>query len=199
MSPNNLEEIARQLKNHDERLEKLEVLEGYSGWVLIEDTILLLSAANIDFQNIPASYKNLAIYGSLRGTSIATSIGLGIRFNNDSGNNYDSIEGGINQVGLATAEVVSGSYLRSGMCSSFGSPANTYSNVRYEFMDYLSTTNFQSMLGHTQEVRDDSTGNIYVRVCGGTWKSTVAINRITVFPFAGSFEAESRLCLYGIR
>src|SRR6476659_2609206 len=77
------------------------------GLVLIEDQVLS-STSTFDFQNIPGTYKHLLLEYQLRGSDAGGSVFALMRFNSDTGANYQSVQQKFNG-STTTLSQVSGS------------------------------------------------------------------------------------------
>src|SRR5262245_26754499 len=81
------------------------------GWVLIDDILMTGTTASADFASIPGIYAHLALWIFARGSDSSGLVGVYLRFNGDSGNNYHwqlhagtGLSGSANQgVGVAQA------------------------------------------------------------------------------------------------
>lgn len=78
------------------------------------------------------------------------------------------------------------------------SPADSATYQEVLISNYISTIFHKSFVLLGWNPRAYSSGNEYSMFGGGAWKSTSAINRITIFPSAGNFIAGSRLTIYGL-
>src|SRR3972149_4739610 len=82
--------------------------------IQIFDSTLSVATASFDIQNIPSNYKHLWIIWQGRGDNATLQVEVVMRFNNDSGANYDYQT----QLGDSTANTagasVGATYLRAG-------------------------------------------------------------------------------------
>jgi len=178
-------------------------LWGNGGMTLIETKLLAAPSASFDFTSIPAIYSHLKII--LHGRS---AYGTGandaavLRFNNDTGNNYDfrPIAGytdtTVNAVGAqATSKIFLGnvplSTATAGMAGSAEIIIPNYKETAFR-KNCISTYFCESA---------QSTPNTDMRIGigGGHWRNTDAINRITIFLDSnGNFIIGSMASLYGL-
>lgn len=120
---------------------------GSSRWVtdpaVIAETTLGVDTATITFNNIPAEWRHLVIKyrsratGSLAANTITQPVG--IRFNNDSGNNYSCTGYIRNMKAVATATpTTTRTYevLNDGSAGAIGSTAATYGNAAGGLTNY---------------------------------------------------------------
>jgi len=192
-------EIARQLKNHDERLDKLETIEGLGGWVLIEE--IVGPVATFSFTSISSVYKHLRILGILRSDRATSNDPIRINFNGDYGNNYYySRAAFFHNVGYVTAEGLGVPNIHGGYITGANSPAFWVSPYDLFIPCYSRTVVYKVAQIIEVTFADSPTGSIFLRYCAGIWLNTNSITRIDIATMAaGNFVAGSVLGLYGIR
>jgi hypothetical protein len=164
---------------------------------LISSGTLGSPAANIDISSIPATYSHLqlVLYGQ---TSDGSPQFVNMRFNNDSGSNYDR-----QQISAVATTVVGAESLGATSASIGGVPNSSagsfagYLSVLVPF--YATTTFYKAFLALAGFQTGTSTGLLRMQNYDGGWRSTSAIDRITVFPGAGNFVTGTAYALYGIR
>lgn len=156
------------------------------------------NGGTFDFTSIPASYKVLKVVYLARGDTAATSTNLWVRFNGDSGNNYDY------ERSLATATTVScdqGQAVAQVICGDVvaaNGPANSADSGEITIPNYAGTTFQKSLVAISGAKNGTGAGNTFTRFASGWWRSTVAINEVTVLPAAGNFVVGSVAYLYGL-
>lgn len=167
--------------------------------MLLADSLVAGSAvASIDFTSIPAHWTHLRveIEGRVSGAVVADFVRM--RFNNDSTNSYNW-----QQLQAVNAAVSAGpATLTSGILfatipgsSAAGDVASGGSAV---VPNYAGTTFHKSARSFASSSGDDTAANQRVDLFGGRWKSTAAINRITLTVLGGSnFEIGTRASIYG--
>ena len=156
------------------------------GMVEIYKNTLASTAASFDITSIPGTYRDLLLVASLTPVASGTP-DINIRFNGDSGSNYEWVTG----------------YLT----GSIGGVNASTSDTRIK-CDLMDTTN--RFLIQTR-IFDYADGAIHKYVEGqGTriggsvhpqaarWKSNSAITQITLSPSSGSWAVGSRVTLYGL-
>lgn len=166
----------------------------------IFDSTLGADAASFDITGISSGFKHLELIANLRGTTAATQIEVQCRFNNDSGANYDAqffFILGAGSTGVTSAVAATAAQI--GLITAGTATANHSGTLRILVSDYANTTFFKKIEARTSYSRATGVSNDQINTIGvGTWNSTSAINRITIFPTAGNWLAGSRLTLYGI-
>lgn len=165
----------------------------------IEDQLLGSPAASFDFQNIPATFINLQIFLSARGDTAATSTTLNVRINNDSAAHYDRELQVAHSGTLATSETILGTEAIVGDVAANSATAGMVGSYLLTFFNYAQTTFFKNFTSSSGGFgRASSTNDVWLEAVFSEWISTAAINRVTLFPGAGSFLAGSRATLYGL-
>jgi hypothetical protein len=164
----------------------------------ISDTTLGGSAANVDITSIVATYAHLLIVSYARGDTAAANTALNVRFNNDTAANYDfqRLTGGAATVSAFEA------FAQTSIISCF-IPANTAGanlfNASLVFIPhYAGSANNKVALSLASVKLGTTTGSLATYLHGGFWRSSAAINRITLLPAAGNFVAGTRVSLYGM-
>jgi hypothetical protein len=157
--------------------------------VLLADTTLG-SAGQFDFTSISASYKHLKIIASLRGDDNGN-FSAAIRFNNDSGANYNYDQDGTSTAGATSMQPF----------GIIGKDIGTlqFTAVEAIIPDYAGS-NQKTLAGYGGHTPGASTTDYRVYRGVGSWASTAAITRITVFTNTGTtnFVAGSRITIYGL-
>lgn len=174
---------------------------GAGNWTLIQDINLSSGNGAIDFTSIPGTYKSLRIVGQVRTTDAAAGVELGVRFNNDSAGNYNSIRFSItHSAALGTAESLGGTSIKCAACNGDGAPASYYSPIEMFFPDYADTNIKHSMQAFVSSMSAISTGNLAFQSGQGSWTTaSTAISRITLISVSGgTFKQYSHASLYGL-
>jgi hypothetical protein len=150
-------------------------------------------AATIDLQSIPATYDDIMITISARASS--TNENYYLRFNNDSGANYDYNQ----DVGVQSLTVAAGAggatSAHAGSMPPSGSAANRFGTGTIWIPAYATTDRFKSYQSVWYDPKDASSGRVGGN-SGGVWLSTSAINRITFVTESNNFLAGSRISVY---
>lgn len=152
-------------------------------YVPIATTTLASAAASYTFSSIPSTYQDLALV--FNGASSSGVQNFQVRFNGDSATNYSD-----------TALTGNGTTATSGRDSTstviwIGAITTNQSILKLDVMNYANTTTYKTALART-----GSDG--YTTANVGLWRSTAAINSITVYISANNFTAGSTFTLYGI-
>jgi hypothetical protein len=167
---------------------------GTSGaLVRIEQVVVTGSvAATIDFSNIAQTYEDLILHLLARGDTAAAAVEVRARFNNDSAANYDHAAWGMGGNGTATAATGG----RFGAIPAASATAGKAGVCELIVPGYARTVFEHQAMGHDRYNTSDAFGTVDETQMA--WRSTAAINRITIYPFAGNFEIGTVATLYGL-
>lgn len=164
---------------------------------MLADTTLGVASASIDFTSIPQTFAHLMVEMYLRGDTAATTTTYSLRFNADSGANYDvqSLQG--------AAAVASAAETFAATGVSFTIPAgtataNVLGRTRVDISHYAGSANNKIFEAANVYKFGTASSQLAVQVVGGFWRSNAAINRITLATAAGNFAAGSRVTIYGL-
>jgi hypothetical protein len=150
------------------------------------------SGSSITFSSIPANYKSLQIRGVMLGTS---AFNVSMQLNSDTGSNYS-----VHRLsGNGSTPAAAG---QTNTVALYGSPNGVVGSVTYptafilDLIDYYSTSKYKTT---KQFMGIDLNGSGEVALWSGNWRSTAAINSVTVFLTAGSFASGTSIALYGVK
>jgi hypothetical protein len=156
-------------------------------------------AASMDFTSIPATYTDLIVKISARGTrSNSGSQVVSLRFNSDSGANYSYRRLYADGTSAASDSSTGDSYGTAGYVSKTFDTANTFGSCEIYVPNYAgSTTKSYSSDG----VEENNATLSYASIVAGLWSGTAAITAISLYASNGSFNWEqySSAILYGIK
>jgi hypothetical protein len=151
-------------------------------YALIDSTTLGSAQSSVTFSSIPATYTDLILV--IKATTISANHNL--RFNGDTGSNYSYT--GLYGDGSSAASFRSSSNTVIGLTyTSSGAPMS-----RIQIQDYANTTTYKTILN-----RQDDAANATMTTVG-LWRSTSAINSITIVGSGGNIPSGSTFKLYGI-
>ena len=165
-------------------------------YVALATQTLSTTATSVTFSSIPQGYTDLMFITNTFTSGTATFRGLTLQIGNgtvDTGINYSDTYLSGNGTAASSSGRSSAGYMEGPQDSSTTVPSTGIFN----FMNYANTTTFKTTI--TRESR--SNANVAARV--NLWRSTSAINIITIYsPDLGSvltpFAAGSTFSLYGI-
>ena len=161
---------------------------------LINSTILTTTTSEVIFNSIPATYRDLLLKVSARGTGTNTE--LSIQFNSDTGANYPfrRIYGdgsGLSQSSNTTTRVVNN------MLNQTNYTANTFGNGEFYIAAYAS--NAYKVISADGTTENNNTGS-FIMMTANQWSSSSAVHTIRLYDDdGGSFVQYSSFYLYGIK
>lgn len=194
------EQIAEQLRSLKEDVDFLLSLATPRGQYEIDDQILI-SAANFDFLNISQDFRHLVLRFSLKSDRTSSDVDeCLLKFNNDSSSIYDSVRTSwLHSAGYVTNEKVAFSSLLITEVAADVALAASFAVGKIEVPDYTVTTKNKTSHAYGGYHKTEGAGGNILTGGTGTWKSTAAISRITIFPEVGSnWLAGSRMTLFGV-
>ena len=189
-------------------LNTISGLLGAAGAAVVGDyesiaTVSVTTATpSITFSSIPSTYKHLQLRAHIMSTAGASGIYGQGRVGNgsvDSGSNYSDHYLAGNGAGTGAGSG-SGSYFRA-----FGYLSGSQNNAHptalvMDLLDYANTNAYKTF---RQLYGADSNGVGEIALGSASWRSTSAINALTIFAFsqgsASNFGQYSSFALYGIK
>lgn len=172
---------------------------GGSGAVTqLADTTLGSSAANIDLTSIAGTYNHLWLEVLFRSDRVDINDMIRVRFNNDTGSNYDSVRM-IAATAVSSAESLAATSMMLGFGTGSTAPASAFGTYLVHIPAYVQTTAHKIMASYGGWRQTAVSGGMFCCTASGMWRSTSAITRITLFPELGSnWLTGSRVTLYGV-
>ena len=148
-------------------------------------------AANIEFTSIPATYTDLVLKISSRGTSANASAGYyyDVTFNNTSANRTGRYLSKLN------ANPDSGIFTSWGLSTPSDFTASTFSSGELYIPNYTSANYKSSSLDSANE---NNSSTQRMTMSAGLWSDTAAITSIKLVQGGGNFAQYSTAYLYGI-
>lgn len=165
---------------------------------VISRTVLGSAAASVDITSIPATYEALILDITGRGDTAAAAVAIGVRFNGDTGANYDSQQ--VYALGTATvgaAGIAGATSMGVGSLTAASATANNPGLTSLRIPGYARTVFFKALAGWNGRHEGTAAGSIVAASLYGQWRSTAAINQITVIAGAGNFATGTVVTLYG--
>lgn len=148
------------------------------------------SSGTITFSSIATSWTDLRVI--LSGTTTAGSV-LGMRFNGDSGNNYAQTYMSAN--GSTASASRENNQNRNYLHSLVGVSTSITNTFTIDVMSYLAAVNKTILI--TASLDFNGSGAVEREVAN--WRSTSAINSISIITGAGAFSTNFTATLYGIK
>lgn len=151
----------------------------------IATTTLGSAQSSVTFSSISGSYTDLVLIGN--GFTSADE-NIRIRFNGDTGTNYsNTLLYGTGSSALSARNTSSTSLILASLSST------ATSNFITHIMNYSNTTTNKTV------IQRGSNPSTIVRADVGLWRSTAAINSITLLVASGNILTDTTFTLYGIK
>lgn len=167
---------------------------GVGGWVLIEEVDL---TADQSFASIPQTFKSLRVEIVGRGTAAAPAVVPGLRFNGDSGANYESnlisaFDNSVSSTATASED--------NGLLNVFpaaSADADRAGIALIDIPDY--TGSFHKVANAVSHaIIGAATTDYNTQIRGFQWRDTAAITQIDVVLSSGAWDTGSKARLWGI-
>lgn len=164
---------------------------------LISSNVLTSSAASVTFSSIPATYTDLVIKCSARGSDSSVNNYAALRINSITSNYSEIYLYGSGS--SPSGGTISGSNwtFGGGWFSSSTGTANTFGNTEIYIPNYAGSTNNKQAINLTAQ-ENNTTGSNQVGFEGLLLQNTSAITSLTLTATGANFVAGSSFYLYGI-
>jgi hypothetical protein len=150
-------------------------------------------AATVTFSSIPSTYSHLQLRGFLQPASSGTKYIKGT-FNSDTGTNYSWHElGGNGSVTLTGAGATQAFMV---VADGFTNTNSAFGSVVADILDYADTNKYKTLRGLGG---CDNNGSGVLYLTSSSWRSTSAVNSLSLALDAGNFAQYSSFALYGIK
>jgi hypothetical protein len=180
---------------------------GATGWVAVAASTggmtkiaesTLGSAGAIQFAAIPGTYRSLMLVIEARSASAVGADNCFIRFNGDSGSNYDNELLTASAATPASAELLAASRTLLGQIPGTTAAAGSVGSVSCIIPDYAGTTWQKTLTATGANALGTSSGDIRAVQSAGRWRNTAAITQIDIAADGGNLITGSRATLYGL-
>lgn len=154
-------------------------------------------SASVTFSSIPATYTHLQIRALLRnsGTSNNTYT-ANMQFNSDTATNYSAHYLNGNGTAASAGASTSSSSFYTGLTVDSSTSTLGWGVTVIDILDYANTNKYKTVRSLTGT---DLNGSGQVSLYSGNWRSTSAVNAISLSFSANNFSQYSQFALYGIR
>jgi hypothetical protein len=169
-----------------------------SSFELISTTTLGSSTASVTFSSIASTYSHLQIRAAARSDRNFGVDNIGLRFNSDSGSNYNTHFLFNNGSTITSTDLGINSWIYSARLPDAAVTASSFGAAIIDVLDYKATTKNKTI----RSIFGSSTTGSYPwnGMHSGVWLSTTAITSLTLLPVTGpNFITGSRFSLYGIK
>lgn len=172
---------------------------GPRGMVCIAEQVLSSALSSVSFQNIPQNYRHLwLMFVSRQSTGSGTFAGVTLRFNNDSGSNYDAQTMQAGTTTVSSSETFGATSLVGGQHPTDAAAAGLAGQGVVLIRDYARSAWMKTITTNYGVKYGTSSGNMRTGQVSGFWRDTSAITRIDLFPGADDFMIGSVFTLYGL-
>lgn len=172
-------------------------VQGAYNFVKIAQQILGSAAATVTFTSLTQIYDDLLLVVNARGDTAATNAIMSLRFNADTGANYDFEDAHWFGSGTAFAQTAAATSMLIGYIPAATAPANYAGMLDARIGGYSKTafakavdTDFGAIIGTGSNAMGGGKAT-------GMWRNTAAITSLTMLLSAGNFAAGSSFTLYG--
>jgi hypothetical protein len=181
----------------------IATVSGAPAWAwgavtMLSDTTLGVDAASVDITSISASFAHLRLLIYARSDVGATFTNLYVRFNGDTGNNYDWQTFAANAASTAASEGIGQGVLQLGYMPANSAVANSFGACEAVIPNYTSTIGHKALTCTTHVRHTNASGGVRLDTTVGDWRGGAAINQITVLGPSGNLKAGTRVTLYGM-
>lgn len=172
----------------------------FGGLTLIEEHVVPAGGeASWTSAAIAAGYNDLQVFVEGRCEGAVVSDDVSLRFNSDSGANYDYQAAVFNNATFYSRAAAATSAVFGWLTGASGG-ANNASRSKVTIYSYDRTFFFKGFTSECGLVQGGAAGDIWSRINSGQWRSTAAITTITIFALGGSDLAEgTTIRIYGVK
>jgi hypothetical protein len=163
---------------------------------LISSNVLLSNAANVTFENIPATFTDLTVRVSARSSTNSDNDLFYGRLNFDSTSIYSFTNLAALLGSISSARQQGSPLAFDRVLNGATSTENTFSNFELYIPSY--TVSQSKPIGSFGVKAENTGGSPLILATASLYRNNAAINAITFFPGFGSFVSGSSFYLYGI-
>lgn len=156
-------------------------------------TIVPSSTGTITFSSIPSTYSHLQVRGSFTNGNNSSLI---VRFNGDTAANYAIHELRGNGSNAAASGTLGTTYAELATAAGFSSSTSYFNAAVIDILDYANTNKYKTLRALSGY---DAIESGALQLDSGLWRSTSAINSITLFIGGSNYVTGSTFALYGIK
>lgn len=171
-----------------------------SAMELIETIVSNGTISSFDFQNIPQTYRNLFVIGSIHIDGANTNENLSVRFNNDAAGNYNWQRiNGADVVASASA-ATGDNEIEIGFMAGGAVAATRIANFHFYIANYTEA-NRQTLVAQCAHLPTNVAADFDLTHTGGQYRNAIALSRITIFSStrpAGLIDSGLTCSLYGM-
>lgn len=165
--------------------------------VLLGESTLGATTASVTFSSIPSSWAHLLVVGYCRTDNAVVAQDCAVRFNSDTGANYDRQYHSGAAAATGAGETFGATSAAGWNCPGASAGANLFGAFDLWVPYYANSANNKTFCSEWNYKHGTSSGNLGVGVSAGFWRSNSAITSLTLLPQAGSFVSGCRFSLWG--
>jgi len=192
-------ELVKQIADLQKKVDGLIKPEVPLGLSLITETVLSASATSVTFSSIPQGFRNLMLICHARSDAVAELDVMRLRFNGDTGNNYDlsALQG--NSATASAGVIRATNNIRIASTEAANSRASSFSPLFALIPSYTLLAE-KMAIGLSIAYGDVSAdADMFTDYRAGRWRNTSAIVTVNLSPLNGTnFVSGSRFQIYGI-
>jgi hypothetical protein len=145
-----------------------------------------------------SGYHSLEIHGLIRGEASQSSVSLYVRFNADTGTNYDSLFQGMYSDGTRDDfGWDGGSAMEVGYVMADTAPAGAATHVTLKIPAYRNTTFHKGVTSHMGGREFAAAAGYRSDAGAGSWRNTAAVTSVTLLLATGDIAEGSEVLLFG--
>lgn len=149
------------------------------------------STNTVTFSSIPSTYTDLVLVTTIRSTGSSFSQ-TRIRFNGDSGSNYSGTVLLGNGSAASSYRETNATEMLVAYDALSSNPSGFFSPTIINIMNYANTTTNKTLLARNSNALGNAMADVFL------WRSTAAINSVSIITANANFDAGSTFSLYGI-
>jgi hypothetical protein len=147
------------------------------------------SASSVVFSSISGTYTDIVVVANFQ---LSTATGFRGRVNGDTGSNYSLTNlGGNGTSASSSRESNATNWVLGGVPTSASTDYDNNAIIHY--MNYANTSTYKTVINRFNSASKETMAN------ANLWRSTSAINSITLYVASGNFVNGSTFTLYGIK
>jgi hypothetical protein len=167
-------------------------------YTLIDSEVLTTATASVTFSAIPATYTDLVLRCSTRGSQANANTTMYINFNGDSSTLYSWTYIQATGTSASSSQLSGDTQLRAEKTTSNNATANTFSSYELYIPSYTVSQNKPMSSINAQENNTTSNGDWYIDARANLYRSTATISSVAFSLASGNFMSGSSFYLYGI-
>lgn len=163
---------------------------------LISTQLISGDTTAVTFSSITSTYQHLQLRAVIRSSNASYTEEALIRFNGDSGTNYNYHHIDANGSTISPFGVADSSSIKIGNLTGTNPGTSVFTPYIIDILDYANTSKYKTLKNLQGRFANYSN----VRLTGGAWRSLSALNSITLsLDYGTNIGSGSRISLYGVR